>query len=68
MTVVRTANDRVRSDAHEAIAPHLPLRVTGTEMWASAGSLEDGLHHAVVAPVKSKSAQGTSALSAASRW
>jgi len=49
MTVVRTANDRVRSDAHEAIAPHLPLRVTGTEMWASAGTLEDGLHHAVVA-------------------
>ena len=52
MTVVRTANDRVRSDAHEAIAPHLPLRVTGTEMWASAGSLEDGLHHAVVVPMQ----------------
>ena len=50
MTVVRTANDRVRSDAHKAIAPHLPLRVTGAEMWASAGSLEDGLHHAVVVP------------------
>jgi 2'-5' RNA ligase superfamily len=52
MTVVRTANDRVRSDAHEAIAPHLPLRVIGTELWASAGSLEDGLHHTVVVPMQ----------------
>ena len=49
MTVVRTANDSIRSQAWEAIAPHLPLRVTGTEMWASEGSLEDGLQHAVVA-------------------
>lgn len=49
MTVVRTPDDRIRSEAWEAIAPHLPLRVTGTEMWASAGSLEHGLHHAVVA-------------------
>jgi hypothetical protein len=48
MTVVRTANDRIRSEAAETIAPHLPLRVTGTEMWASEGSLEDGLRHAVV--------------------
>jgi 2'-5' RNA ligase superfamily len=48
MTVVRTANDRIRSEAAEAIAPYLPLRVTGTEMWASAGSLEDGLRHDVV--------------------
>jgi 2'-5' RNA ligase superfamily len=49
MTVVRTANDRIRSQASEAIAPHLPLRVTGTEMWATDGSLDDGLRHAVVA-------------------
>ena len=49
MTVVRTANDSIRSQAREAIAPHLPLRVTGTEMWASEGSLEDGLRHTVVA-------------------
>jgi 2'-5' RNA ligase superfamily len=48
MTLVRTANDRVRSQAWEAVAPDLPLRVTGTEMWASAGSLEDGLLHEVV--------------------
>jgi hypothetical protein len=48
MTVARTASDQVRSQAWEAIAPHLPLRVTGTEMWASAGTLEGGLHHAVV--------------------
>jgi len=52
MTVVRTANERIRSEAAEAIAPHLPLRVTGTEMWASAGSLEDGLRHAVVARIR----------------
>ncbi len=52
MTVVRTANDRIRSEAWEAIAPHLPLRVTGTEMWASAGSPEDGLRHAVVVPMR----------------
>jgi 2'-5' RNA ligase superfamily len=49
MTVVRTANDRIRSEAAEALAPRLPLRVTGTEMWATAGSLKDGQRHAVVA-------------------
>ena len=49
MTVVRTANDRIRSEAAEAIAPHLPLRVSGTEMWATAGSLKHGQRHAVVA-------------------
>jgi hypothetical protein len=49
MTVVRTANEGIRSQASKAIAPQLPLRVTGTEMWASEGSLEDGLRHAVVA-------------------
>lgn len=52
MTVVRTANDRSRSEAWEAIAPHLPLRVTGTEMWATDGSPEDGLRHAVVARMR----------------
>jgi hypothetical protein len=51
MTVVRTANNSIRSQAWEALTPHLPLRVTGTEMWASEGSLEDGLRHAVVAPM-----------------
>lgn len=49
MTIVRTADNRVRSDASEAIAPHLPLRVTGTEMWAADGSAEDGVQLAVVA-------------------
>jgi hypothetical protein len=52
MTVVRTASDRIRSEASEAIAPHLPLRVTGTEMWATDGSPEDGLRHAVVARMR----------------
>jgi hypothetical protein len=49
MTVVRTPSARIRSVAWTNIAPHLPLRVTGTEMWASEGSPEDGLRHAVVA-------------------
>jgi hypothetical protein len=48
ITVVRTANDRIRSQACEAIAPQLPLKVTGTQMWASAGSFEEGLRHAVL--------------------
>lgn len=52
MTVVRTMNNRVRSEAWEAIAPHLPLRVAGTEMWATEGSLEDGLRHAIVARMR----------------
>ena len=52
MTVVRTANDRIRSQAGEAIAPHLPLHVAGTEMWATDGSPEDGLRHAVVARMR----------------
>ena len=56
MTVVRTANDRIRSEAAEAIAPHLPLRVSGTEMWATAGSLKDGQRHAVVARMQPGSA------------
>jgi hypothetical protein len=49
MTVVRTADERIRSRAWETIAPRLPLNVIGTEMWASAGSLETGLEHAVLA-------------------
>jgi hypothetical protein len=48
-TVVRTPNDRIRSEAWEAIAPQLPLKAGGTEMWASAGSLEEGLRHTVLA-------------------
>jgi hypothetical protein len=52
VTVVRTADDRIRSQAWEAIAPHLPLRVTGTEMWATDGSPEDGLRHAIVARMR----------------
>lgn len=49
VTVARTRDDQVRASASEAIAPHLPLRVTGTELWATAGSPADGLSHAVVA-------------------
>jgi hypothetical protein len=57
MTVVRTVNDRIRSKAWEAIAPHLPLRVTGVEMWAADGSPEDGLRHAVVARMRPSPAE-----------
>lgn len=49
VTVVRTRDQQVRAHASEAIAPHLPTRVTGTEMWATAGSPADGLSYAVVA-------------------
>jgi 2'-5' RNA ligase len=49
VTVVRTLDSRIRSNAAEAIAPHLPVRVTGTEMWAAAESPENGLRHTVVA-------------------
>jgi 2'-5' RNA ligase len=49
VTVIRSLDGETRSDAVEAIAPHLPLNVTGTEMWAAAGSIENGLQHAVVA-------------------
>ena len=52
MTVVRTANDAVRSDAWDAIAPRLPLQVTGTEWWATAGSPEEGMRRAVVARMR----------------
>ena len=38
MTVARTTNDRIRSQASEAIRPHLPLRVTGTEDAGVEGS------------------------------
>ena len=57
VTVARTADDRIRSQAWEAIAPHLPLTVAGTEMWASAGSAEEGLRHAVLAPMHRQSAE-----------
>jgi hypothetical protein len=55
VTVVRTVSDSIRTQASETIAPRLPLRVAGTEMWASAGSLEHGLRHAVVARMRAKS-------------
>ena len=49
LTVVRTPDPRIRSRAWEAIAPHLPTRVTGTEFWAAHGSEELGAEHAAVA-------------------
>ena len=48
-TVIRTPDSRLRMNAAEAIAPHLPLRVTGTELWASARTPENGVRHTVVA-------------------
>jgi hypothetical protein len=49
VTVVRTDDNRIRSEASKAIEPELPLRVTGTELWAVSGSHDEGLQHAVVA-------------------
>ena len=49
VTVVRTADADIRSRATNAIAPQLPLHVTGTALWAAHGSLDVGLEHAVVA-------------------
>jgi hypothetical protein len=49
LTVVRTPDARLRARAWDAIAPHLPIQVTGTEFWAAHGSPEVGAEHAVVA-------------------
>jgi len=48
VTVVRTRDTEIRRRAADAIAPHLPLEVTGTALWATHGSAE-GLIHSVVA-------------------
>ncbi len=53
LTVVRTEDESVRAAAQEAIAPFLPLQVEGTELWAVAGSEEEGAVHAVLATVRS---------------
>jgi hypothetical protein len=49
VTVARTADAEVRSQASAALAPHLPLAVTGTEFWAAHGSPDAGLKTMVVA-------------------
>jgi hypothetical protein len=49
VTVVRTESDDVRSEAARVIAPELPVRVTGTELWAVEGTPGKDLKHAVVA-------------------
>jgi hypothetical protein len=49
LTVVRTPDPRVRARASEAIAPHLPLQVGGTEFWAAHGSENVSAEHKVVA-------------------
>jgi 2'-5' RNA ligase superfamily len=49
LTVVRTEDEAVRSEAAAEISPHLPLKVSGTELWASEGILGKHLKHAVVA-------------------
>ena len=54
VTIVRTRDADVRRDAKKAIAPHLPLRVTGRELWAAADSTQDGLVHRVVARMRSQ--------------
>ena len=49
VTVVRTEDRAVRAAAADAIAPQLPLRVVGSEVWAAEGFAEDGVVHAVLA-------------------
>ena len=49
LTVVRTPDPRVRAHATEALAPHLPTRVCGTELWAAHGSPDRGAEHRVIA-------------------
>jgi hypothetical protein len=49
VTVVRTPDPGVRRQAAEAIAPLLPMQVTGTAFWAACGSPAQGLVHRVLA-------------------
>ncbi len=49
LTVVRTEDEDIRSNAADEISPHLPLRVSGTEIWAIEGVPGENLKHAVVA-------------------
>jgi 2'-5' RNA ligase superfamily len=49
VTVVRTEDEAVRFEAAAELSPHLPLKVHGTEFWASVGVLGEKLKHAVVA-------------------
>jgi 2'-5' RNA ligase len=49
LTVVRTEDPLIRSHAWKAIAPHLPMKVTGVELWAAHGSPDDGVEHTVLA-------------------
>lgn len=53
VTVVRTADPDVRRRATAAIAPCLPMRVSGIALWAACGSPDNGLVHGVVATVAS---------------
>ena len=49
LTVVRTEDEDIRSEAADEISPQLPLTVSGTEFWASADVPDESLRHAVVA-------------------
>jgi hypothetical protein len=51
VTVARTRDPEVRGRASEAIAPYLPMQVTGTELWATSGSPDTGLIRTVLAAV-----------------
>jgi hypothetical protein len=52
ITVVRTEDPEARDRASEAIGRHLPMEVTGTELWATARSVEAGLVRSVLAVVR----------------
>jgi hypothetical protein len=61
LTAVRTNDPLIRSRAWEAIAPQLPLKVAGTELWAAHGSPEHGAEHTVVASASTLGGQGANA-------
>lgn len=52
VTVVRAEDRAVRAAALDSIAPQLPLRVVGSEVWAAEGSAEGGVVHAVLATTR----------------
>ena len=49
LTVVRTEDEGIRSEAADDLAPHLPLRVRGVDLWASEGVPGESFKHAVIA-------------------
>jgi hypothetical protein len=67
LTVVRTEDPLIRSRAWDAIGPHLPMQVAGTELWAAHGSPEHGAEHTVVASAPTPDGRNANAAAPAER-